>query len=272
MRAICHLTSALMLLLIPLGVQGAGANAPGSIRFLQGGHGDGGYLAALEIRLTPGYVTYWRTPGDAGLPPVFDWSGSDNVADVSVSWPAPTRINEAGSIVYGFYDGVTLPLRVRPKQANAPVNLKLRLQYGVCKEQCIPVESVARIVLDGTEPDGTAVRQAMESLPKIVNKGATTPFAFIDHRLTDDASRRIVTLRIPPGIKAELFAEGPEGWVFSTSEGTLGKAAHTMDFTITREAPTTAVTPPFLLLTARAGTQAIELRLPEAEITPGKPK
>ncbi len=75
-------------------------------------------LAAVQIRLAPNAITYWRDPGDAGVPPTFDFSGSTNVASVEPVFPAPTRIREAdGSQAFGWSGGVTIPLRIKPKDA-----------------------------------------------------------------------------------------------------------------------------------------------------------
>src|SRR5262245_29832388 len=59
-------------------------------------------LAGLEIAMQDGWKTYWRMPGDAGVPPTFDWSGSVNAADIKVLYPAPTRMPEAGGEVVGY--------------------------------------------------------------------------------------------------------------------------------------------------------------------------
>src|SRR5690349_18182355 len=62
-----------------------------SARLISGGRQDAALLAGIEITLDPGFKTYWRNPGDSGLPPRFDWSGSENVADVEIRYPAPYR-------------------------------------------------------------------------------------------------------------------------------------------------------------------------------------
>src|SRR5688500_1089333 len=75
-----------------------------------------GYLrAGVEIRLRAGWHTYWRYPGDAGIPPQFDFAHSQNVKQVDVMWPAPQRLVEAGSTSIGYVVGVLFPLRVLPQ-------------------------------------------------------------------------------------------------------------------------------------------------------------
>ncbi|HEX9170404.1 MAG TPA: protein-disulfide reductase DsbD domain-containing protein, partial [Roseiarcus sp.] len=82
----------------------------------------GAGLAGFEIKLAPGAITYWRDPGDAGLPPTFDFSASENVASVETKFPAPKRIKEAdGGEAFGYDGGVIFPLRVVPRDPAKPV-------------------------------------------------------------------------------------------------------------------------------------------------------
>src|SRR5262249_8356426 len=52
--------------------------------------------AGIELRLEPGWKTYWRYAGDSGLPPTLDFTGSENVKSVTVQWPAPRRFPDGG--------------------------------------------------------------------------------------------------------------------------------------------------------------------------------
>jgi DsbC/DsbD-like thiol-disulfide interchange protein len=94
--------------------------------------------AGIEIRLKPGWHTYWRYPGDAGVPPKFDFTGSQNVKDVEVLWAAPQRISEEGGTSIGYTSDVTFPLLVVPSDASKPSVLRLKLDYGVCAKICVP--------------------------------------------------------------------------------------------------------------------------------------
>src|SRR5271166_4005677 len=100
----------------------------------------GGDLAGFEIRLKPGAITYWRDPGDSGLPPTFDFAGSDNVEAAEPLFPAPKRIKEAdGGQAFGYDGGVIFPLRVHPRDAAKPVTLKLNADFAVCEKVCLPL-------------------------------------------------------------------------------------------------------------------------------------
>lgn len=102
------------------------------------GLGDGTLDAGLQVRLDPGWKFYWRVPGDAGVPPTFDWSASLNLADVAVRWPAPDRYDQGGLTTYVYADEVVLPVRLRAADPRSPLGLRLTLDYGVCKDICIP--------------------------------------------------------------------------------------------------------------------------------------
>lgn len=100
---------------------------------------DGKHVAALHIKLHDGWKTYWRAPGDAGIPPQFIWSGSHNLSNVAVSWPTPKRILQSGVQTIGYEDAVTLPLTVTPAQAGKAITLTGEVIIGVCKDVCVPM-------------------------------------------------------------------------------------------------------------------------------------
>ena len=109
----------------------------------------GGDLAGFEIALSPGAITYWRNPGDAGLPPTLDFSGSDNVASVEPEFPAPKRIKEAdGGEAFGYDGSVVFPLRVKPRDPTKPATLKLTADLPCGKVACRP----KRISSSSTSP------------------------------------------------------------------------------------------------------------------------
>ncbi|MEQ9258160.1 MAG: protein-disulfide reductase DsbD family protein [Roseovarius sp.] len=111
-----------------------------AVRVLEGWRGaDGAHMAALELRLKPGWKTYWRAPGDAGIPPSFDWRRSRNVAAIDVLWPAPSVSVKSGVRTIGYADVLVLPLSVAPARAGADVTLAGSMDIGVCSDVCVPV-------------------------------------------------------------------------------------------------------------------------------------
>jgi DsbC/DsbD-like thiol-disulfide interchange protein len=176
------------------------------------------YLAGVEITLEDGWKTYWRMPGDAGVPPNFDWSGSSNVARVTVLYPAPARMVEPAAETIGYKHGVLFPIEVVPKDASQPVGLALALEFGVCREICIPAEAKLSLALD---PAGMAggpsppVLAALEKVPhtpthrNAEDPGVTRATAFLE----GGEPHLVVVARFPKGDRgADLFVEAPDGF------------------------------------------------------------
>ena len=106
--------------------------------------------AGIEIRLDPGWKTYWRYPGDSGVPPTLDFAGSENVKSVSTLWPAPERFADgAGGYSIGYHGDVVLPLQIIPNDAAKPSVLHVKLGYAVCGKLCVPAEAQHTLTLSG---------------------------------------------------------------------------------------------------------------------------
>ncbi|CUJ04409.1 protein-disulfide reductase DsbD domain-containing protein [Cognatishimia activa] len=116
---------------------------------------DGNHMAALRFRLKDGWKTYWRSPGDGGIPPRFDWKGSRNAGNIEAMWPTPTVFDQGGMRSLGYKDEVIVPILVTPKRADKDVVLKGRLEIGVCEEICVPetLNVTARLPAEGQKID-----------------------------------------------------------------------------------------------------------------------
>lgn len=127
---------------------------------------DGTRVAAIRLKLAPGWKTYWRSPGDAGIPPLFDWSNSRNMQDVSITWPTPSVFDQSGMRSIGYSNEVVIPLHVTPKQADEPIRLRAHMQLGVCSDICVPEELTFDTLLDGSAQKPTpVVAAAMAARP-----------------------------------------------------------------------------------------------------------
>ena len=101
---------------------------------------DGTHTAAFQIALAPGWKTYWRAPGDAGIPPLIRFAPDSNVADFSLRWPTPDIMDQNGMRAIGYHDGVVLPLVLSPADPSQPIRLTGHMEIGVCEDICIPVQ------------------------------------------------------------------------------------------------------------------------------------
>jgi DsbC/DsbD-like thiol-disulfide interchange protein len=168
--------------------------------------------AAVEVKLSPGWKTYWRYPGDSGVPPRFNFAQSLNVKSVIVSWPAPDHfVDESGQSI-GYKDSVIFPLRITPQDPAKPVTLRVALDYAVCEKLCVPAKGEAELVLSrGASSLAPLVEAAEARVPKRVPLGEGTVLA-IDavHRETAAGRQRVVVDTKEPAADAvELYAEGP---------------------------------------------------------------
>ena len=97
-------------------------------------------MTALSLRLEPGWKTYWRSPGDTGVPPRFDWRGSANLGAVTAHWPRPEAIESGGERTLGYHDALILPIEVAPATPGQPVELHAVIDLGLCEDICVPVQ------------------------------------------------------------------------------------------------------------------------------------
>jgi DsbC/DsbD-like thiol-disulfide interchange protein len=175
----------------------------------------GRYLAGLEIVMAEGWKTYWRTPGDAGVPPSFDWKDSANLATVKVHYPAPMRMPEAGGEVIGYKKSVLFPMEVVPQDADKPVVLRLALEFGICRDICIPATTTLELSLPPSKTDdhAEAVAAALERVPRSGNaRRKTDPELRRVAVEGDEAAPRLsieAAFPVPQG--ADVFVEAPEG-------------------------------------------------------------
>ncbi len=97
-------------------------------------------MAGIRIRLAPGWKTYWRAPGDSGIPPLFNWQEAENLASFGLQWPIPEVSWLNGMRSIGYKGEVTLPLEVQTIDPDAPVRISGQMLIGICESVCVPVE------------------------------------------------------------------------------------------------------------------------------------
>jgi DsbC/DsbD-like thiol-disulfide interchange protein len=189
-------------------------------------HGQGAYEAAAQIKLAGQAITYWRIPGDAGVPPTFSFRGSENLDSAQVAYPAPQRLDEQGLQAFGYRGGVTFPITVKAHDPAKPVHLRLALDYAVCDNICLPARSAADLVLpqSGTSAEQDIIAQAEVRVPVPLAKDAVAKEIVI----TADpgaAPPRWVLIWKGKAPAGDLFAEAPDGWDIETHRLADGRFA-----------------------------------------------
>ena len=168
--------------------------------------------AGVEIAMPEGWKTYWRAPGESGIPPEFDWSASENLQSATVLYPAPHRLVDKGGANIGYKDHILFPAQIVAKDPAKPVLLKLKTAFGVCKELCVPVEAELELPLPpdvGSEP---AISDALASVPRLKPVAATDP-SLSKWRVDDKAGKPTLVLEVsdPGGADGDAFVDMPGG-------------------------------------------------------------
>jgi DsbC/DsbD-like thiol-disulfide interchange protein len=223
----------------------------------------GGDLAGFEIALSPGAITYWRDPGDAGLPPTLDFSGSDNVASVEPEFPAPKRIKEAdGGEAFGYDGSVVFPLRVKPRDPTKPATLKLNADFAVCEKVCLPAKAHLELKLPSApaSPHAGAIDAALAAVPRAV---AAKDFGALEALGAD--SWRLCSAH-EDGPPRDLFVEAPEGWWLKTAPAHADGGRDCFTLTI-GDKPQDGALPVALRLTLTGGAGATETTIQAAPKT-----
>lgn len=217
--------------------------------------------AGVEIRMTKGWHTYWRYPGDAGVPPQFNFAGSKNVKSVQVLWPAPHRKVDNGGTSIGYSSGVIFPLRIVPQDSSKPVSLRLGLQYAICEKLCVPAEGRSELTLTGGRASQDGLLATAEGkVPKRLNlgEGGDLSIRSVRREHTGGKERAVVDVAGPAGV--DLFVEGPNGqwalpvptpidgapagqqrFVFELDGAPSGASYQGVDLTLTAVAPGRAI-------------------------------
>jgi DsbC/DsbD-like thiol-disulfide interchange protein len=176
-------------------------------------------LAGLEIVLDDGWKTYWRMPGDAGVPPQHDWAGSANAAHIKVLYPAPMRMAEAGGEVIGYKQAVLFPIEVTPQDPAEPVALKLALEFGICREICVPATATFDLVLPPVGQDAKkapakdTVAAAIQRVPRPHAGRLSADPKLVQASVSDGQSgaRLVIQAAFGGSTGGDVFVEAPEG-------------------------------------------------------------
>ncbi|MFU8865957.1 MAG: protein-disulfide reductase DsbD domain-containing protein [Rhodobacterales bacterium] len=187
---------------------------------------DGSHIAALHLTLAPGWKTYWRAPGDAGIPPALDLSGSRNLSHVTPVWPTPAVFSQNGMKTVGYDDELILPLHVVPQVAGQPAQVSARMQIGVCSSICVPLEFDFMLDLPaaGSDPQQAMIRTALADQPVTAREAKVSKVACTLTPIRDGLGLS-VEIDMPSAGKTEtvlIETSDPQVWVAETDSSRSG--------------------------------------------------
>jgi DsbC/DsbD-like thiol-disulfide interchange protein len=175
-------------------------------------------LAGVEVRMDDGWKTYWRNPGDSGIPPSFDWSGSTNLKKAEVLYPAPHRFSEAGGTAIGYSGDVVFPVKITPEREGEPVELKLAMEYGICKTLCVPNQAELALTLPADASSAEAadphLTHFLDRVPRPAEPGALPALRAVDAKLDNKRPEILLDVEFPAFAKgADVFIDGGDAFV-----------------------------------------------------------
>lgn len=231
----------------------------GAVRLIADGPlREGYYLTGLEFLLEAGWHTYWRYPGEAGIPPQISIEGSANVRDIEVLYPAPERYSDGFSESIVYHDGVVLPMKVVPVAPERAVSLHIEVFFGICKDICVPGEARLSLQLSSdTDSDGLAGRLIRRDLERVPQPTSGDGLRVSSVRRTEAGDMLIIEARVGDATETELFAAGPEGSYISLPKP-ADRAGDTSVWTLSTKGLTTSETDATLRLVLTADGKAIE--------------
>lgn len=231
---------------------------------------DGTIRAALRIDLAPGWKTYWRDPGEAGIPPSFDFSGSRNTGPARIGFPAPHRFSDGYGMSNGYSGDMAVTFVVPQTAPGEATDIRLKIMLGVCEKICIPVQAelalgVPASVMSqavGASAAGRAVAEAFAALPPASALGT----GIVGARLTPDGTYLLVVTAAPlDPATSDLFVAGPRGWSFGPPEDRAAEGAGTRlslpVLSRPRQLPAEGLTVDAVVIEGSASTEVRELKV-----------
>lgn len=199
---------------------------------------DGSRMAALVVDVAPEWKTYWRNPGEAGIPPRFDWTRSANLRDAEIFWPRPHAFESFGITTLGYSGRVVFPVRLKPEKPDEPMEIDLGLSLGVCNEICVLEEArvLGRILPGEAETGADLVAAAEATVPM---PGRQSGLTRATCRISGAGAKRHfdAELDFDRAVEAPMVVlEGPETAWFSQIVTTAGASGAAGGSRITVEA------------------------------------
>jgi len=201
-------------------------------------------MTAIRVNLEPGWKTYWRAPGDAGIPPQFRWTGLEAAQQPRVHWPVPTVFLQNGLKSVGYENEVLIPIEVPALGRSQDARLSGEVQIGICEDICVPVTFPVDVVLRGSARTKDAeILTALSSRPLAPSAvGADQVFCAIEQ--IADGLKLTARIDLPPMAQSEHavveFADKTV-WV---SEATVTRAGQQLQAVVDMVPPNAQ---PFLL-------------------------
>jgi thiol:disulfide interchange protein DsbD len=174
----------------------------------------------LQITHQPDWHTYWKNPGDSGLPITVQWTLPEGISAGEIAWPLPKKIPIGNLANYGFDGTVLLPVPLtisqdfKPGLTNNEIEVKLKANWLVCRKECIPEEGefALKVPVKGSmAANSVAFNKAFDAKPKpVLGSTGILPDSSV---LIDGHVIKLTVQGLPLALRGktlEFFPETPE--------------------------------------------------------------
>ena len=154
-------------------------------------------LLGLQFKLSPGWHTYWKNPGDAGEGASVTWSLPEGIKASEILWPGPETIPVEPLMTFGYEDEITLLTNISASETTVfPAILKAKISWYTCKDICVPQEANLELTIKGGDKRDTSFTNQLSTilldlptnLPSQHRVEALDDSYFLQMELKDDAS------------------------------------------------------------------------------------
>ena len=221
----------------------------------------GTHMAGLRLTLAPGWKTYWRAPGDAGIPPLFDWSASRNLKAVATYWPRPKVFKQNGMRTIAYQNEVVLPLELTPGTPGTPIMLQGRMELGVCHEICMPMSLELHAELPAL-PNPEPIRAALAARPMSAAQAGVGRVTCTAEPISDGL-RLTAEIPLPPMGGEEVVVvelRDPAIWISEAEVTRQGNSLFAVADLVPEAAAPFALDRSSVRFTLLAGQKAVDIR------------
>ncbi|MDO1581324.1 protein-disulfide reductase DsbD domain-containing protein [Rhizobium oryzicola] len=175
---------------------------------------DGTVRGALQIEPKAGWMTYWKEPGQAGIPPQVTFAPASGVRLTEMRFPVPKVFDEDGVRDIGYDHAVTLPFTLKAEPGKVPLQLTAAAFVGLCRNICIPFQAEFRLPISTPDPSSEEEARLLQAASQTLPEAPSTDFTVADHALSDDRKLLKLSLKLPAGqTGAQIYVVGPQGHV-----------------------------------------------------------
>jgi len=196
--------------------------------------GTGEVTLGLHIQLKPGWKTYWRSPGDSGIAPTFNWQGSKNIRTTEVLWPLPTAFDSFGFLTWGYEAEVLFPVKIKLEEIHKKLKVNLSFAYGVCKEVCVPITQKFSLNVSHVDAIGSGeaavFNRYMAQVPAPYGPNEVASDLVINKVAKEKI--QVVATTSSAFTKPVLILEGEDGDYFAVEETKVSNNGRRVEFSV----------------------------------------